>query len=136
MKSPFSVRIAVLGAVLVFAYVATAAAQPRYNKATEVTIAGTVDEVQPHQGRAGGTGTHLIVSAPGGPFDVHLGPTNWLTSKKFNFSKGDQIEIVGSKTVVDGKDAFIAREVKRAGDTMVLRDEAGFPLWAGGRRGR
>ncbi len=108
---------------------------PRYDKSAEATIAGTVDEVQSHQGRMGGAGTHLRLTTPAGPIDVHLGPTNWLASKNFTVAKGDQIEVTGSKITINGQDALIAREVKHGDATLVLRNETGVPVWSG-RGGR
>ena len=105
---------------------------PRYDPSAEVTLKGTVDEVQPHQARSGGTGTHLAFKTESGVMDVHVGPTNWLSEKKYEFAKGDQLEIVGSKVTVDGKDAFLAREIRKGGVTMTLRDASGKPVWSGG----
>jgi DNA/RNA endonuclease YhcR with UshA esterase domain len=109
------------------------AGSPVYDRSTEVTLSGTVDEVQSHQGRVGGTGTHLMLATDAGTIDVHLGPTNWLASKEYTFAKGDRIEVTGSKVTLDGTAAIIARQVKRGDQTMVLRNENGIPLWS--RRG-
>jgi len=47
------------------------------------------------------------------------------------------VEVKGSRITLDGAPALIAQEIKRGGESMVLRDANGFPLWAGGRaRGR
>ena len=35
---------------------------------------------------------------------------------------------------IDGKEALIASEVKKGDETLVLRDSAGIPAWAGWRR--
>ncbi len=66
--------------------------------------------------------------------DVHVGPTAWLTEQKFEFAEGDALTIVGSPIKIGDTDAFLAREITKAGKTMTLRNDAGFPLWAGGRR--
>ncbi len=108
---------------------------PRYDKTTETTLHGTVEEVQSHQGRVGGTGTHLLLKTDDGTVDVHLGPTNWLTDRKYEFAKGDHLQVLGSKVTIDGADAFIAREITKGDAKIVLRDENGIPEWAGGRRG-
>jgi len=121
-------------------------AQPRrnqksdrnYDQATEMTLQGTVAEVQENaQHQALGMGIHLSVKAKEATYDVHLGPGFFLTQQKWTFAKGDQIEITGSKVKLDGADVLIAREVKRDGKTLTLRDAAGTPKWAGaGRKGR
>ena len=107
---------------------------PRYDKAAEQTISGVVREVQQHQGRMGGSGTHLALETGTGVLDVHVGPTNWLASQKYAFAAGDTLSIVGSMVKIDGKNAFLAREITKAGTApMQLRNSDGFPLWS--RRG-
>ncbi len=108
---------------------------PRYDKTTETTLAGTVEEVQSHQGRGGGTGTHLLLKTETGTIDVHVGPTNWLAGQKYEFATGDRLEVLGSKVTIDGVDGFIAREIKKGDVKMVLRDAAGIPYWSGAHRG-
>lgn len=111
---------------------------PRYDKSTEVTLKGTVDAVLPHQARMGmaGTGTHLTLKTDDGVFDVHVGPTNWLSEKKFAFAKGDQIEVVGSSITFNGEKAVIAREITKGDAKITLRDANGIPAWSGRGRAR
>ena len=104
---------------------------PRYDTATEATVTGIVEEVQSHQGRMRGTGLHLAVKTETGVLDVHVGPTRWLADQKFEFAKGDALEIVGSKVTVDGKEAFLARQIKKGEQTMTLRNDKGIPKWSG-----
>lgn len=104
-----------------------------YNPATETTVKGTVDEVETITGRRGLGGTHLTLKAESGTFDVHLGPSAFLTEKNFKFAKGDQVEVTGSKVTYQGHDAIVAREVKMGGKVLTLRDAQGIPEWSGGR---
>jgi hypothetical protein len=76
----------------------------------------------------------LIVKTDKETLEVHLGPTAFLEKEKFTFAKGDQIEVTGSKVKIEGADALIAREVKKGGKTLTLRDAQGVPAWSGGRR--
>jgi hypothetical protein len=47
------------------------------------------------------------------------------------------VEVKGSRILLDGTPTLIAQEITRGNESMVLRDESGFPLWAGARaRGR
>lgn len=103
---------------------------PRYDKATERTVTGTVDAVQPHQGRGGGTGLHLSVKTDSGMLDVHVGPTAWLTQQHYTFAEHDALELTGSIVKMDGKDAFLAREIKKGDATMTLRSIDGRPKWS------
>jgi hypothetical protein len=47
---------------------------------------------------------------------------------------GDKIEVKGSRITFQGKPTIIAAEVKKGEETLKLRDENGFPVWAGWRR--
>ena len=107
---------------------------PRYDTSTVMTTKGTVQEVQQITGRRGWGGTHLTLKTEAGTFDVHLGPSGFLKQKGFNFEKGDEIEVTGSKVAFQKGEAIIAREVKKRDKTLTLRDEKGYPVWS--RRGR
>ena len=105
---------------------------PAYDPATELTIQGTVEEVS--QLKTPAMGTHLTLKTDKENFDVRLGPSAFLTANKFEFAKGDQIEVTGSKIKVAGADAILAREVKKGGQTLTLRDAKGIPRWSRGGR--
>jgi DNA/RNA endonuclease YhcR with UshA esterase domain len=105
-----------------------------YNPASETTLKGTVEDVKTVKGRHGWNGTHLTLKAEGKSIDVHLGPASFIKEKGFSFAKGDQVEVTGSKTEYSGAETIIAREVKKEGKTLVLRNAQGIPEWAGGYR--
>src|SRR5690349_16852855 len=106
-----------------------------YNPSTETTVSGTVDQVRTIARGFGGGGTHLDLKTESATLDVHLGPSAYLSSKGFQFAKGDQVEVTGSKVSLQGHDAIIAREVKKGNKVLTLRNAQGIPEWAGGRRG-
>ena len=106
-----------------------------YNPSTETTVNGTVEQVRTISGERGWGGTHLDLKTESGTFDVHLGPSAFLSSKGFQFAKGDQVEVTGSKVTFQGHEAIIAREVKKGGKVLTLRNAQGIPEWSGGRRG-
>jgi hypothetical protein len=58
-----------------------------------------------------------------------------VTSKHFDFAKGDAITVTGSKVKMGGQDVVIAREIKKGDQVLTLRDARGFPLWYGRARG-
>ena len=105
-----------------------------YNPANEATVKGTVEKVKTVTGRHGWNGTHLTLKAENKTFDVHLGPASFLKEQGFSLAKGDEIEVTGATTESGGSEALIAREVKKGGKTLVLRDAQGIPKWSGGRR--
>jgi hypothetical protein len=105
-----------------------------YNPGTEITLKGSVEDVAP--GTRGMMGTHLTVKTAGGETQVMLGPTNFVAGKGFTFAKGDQVEITGSNVTMGETEWVIAREVKKNGQTLTLRDKTGTPAWSGGTMGR
>jgi hypothetical protein len=107
---------------------------PRYDPATEITVSGIVQEVKQISGSRRWNGTHLTLETDVGTADVHVGPSTFLAEKEFVFAKGDQIEVIGSKVKYGDADALIAREIKKDGKVLTLRDAKGFPVWS--RRNR
>jgi len=108
-----------------------------YDAAAEATFSGTVDDVrtmQAQRGMNGMGGLHLMVRTDDGVYEVALGPASFITSKHFEFAKGDAVTITGAKTTMAGHDVVIAREVKKDGNVLTLRDAKGMPLWMGRMR--
>jgi len=103
---------------------------PPYDPKTETTIRGVVQEVREVPGPGRSTGTHLTVKAGDDLYEVHIGPTWYLTQEKYAFAKDDQLEVTGSKMEYQDTDTIIARQVKKDGKTWMLRDSHGIPLWS------
>ena len=104
-----------------------------YDPKTEVTVKGTVEEVQQQQGKHGWMGTHLLLKTNSGSLDVHVGPSEYISENHFSFAKGDEIEVTGSKVVMQNKDTLLAREIMKDGKTLTLRNAQGIPAWSGSR---
>jgi hypothetical protein len=106
-----------------------------YNPATVETITGTVesvDKVTPMKGMY--YGIHLMVKTDKETIPVDLGPGWYIERLDTKIEKGDKVEVKGSRVTISGKPAIIAAEVKKGDSTLVLRDSAGVPAWAGWRR--
>jgi hypothetical protein len=101
-----------------------------YNVAAEMTVKGTVEEVKPGPGQ----GTHVMLKTADATLELALGPTWYQTEKKYDLAKGDQIDVIGAKSTVDGREVLMVREIKKGAATMTFRDAKGFPMWSG--RGR
>jgi hypothetical protein len=105
-----------------------------YDPNTGTTVKGTVDKVEQITGRQGWPGTHLTLRTKDGTYDVHVGPSSYVSKNGFAFAIGDQIEVVGSKVNIGGADAIISREIKKNGKVLTLRDSQGIPMWSRGRQ--
>jgi hypothetical protein len=102
----------------------------KYDKATESTWTGTVENIFQVPGDGAMSGTHLVLKTKDTEIHVHAGPVSYLASKKITFNKGDRVEVVGSLVKGEGFQAILARQIKRGDQTITLRDGSGKPLWA------
>lgn len=103
---------------------------PKYDKTAEVTVKGSVDEVKQPNGPDGDT--HLILKTDKGPVEVCLCPAKFLSSLDMNFQKGDQLEVTGAKAKdkdAVGTEVILVREIVKGGNTLILRDKDGGPVW-------
>lgn len=91
----------------------------------------SVDKFTPRQGMS--SGVHLQVKTATETISVRLGPSWYLDNQEPKIAAKDNIEVKGSRITFDGKPAIIAAEVKKGDQALKLRDNNGFPVWAGGR---
>ena len=77
---------------------------------------------------------HVTLNTSDATLELALGPAWYQTEKKYEIAKGDQIEVIGAKSKVDGRDLLLVREIKKGSETMTFRDAKGFPMWAGRSR--
>jgi len=122
---------------------------PLYKVSTETAVKGTVVEVLQLTGQPTGSppaamwrncprgwaGTHVSLKTNQGTLIVHVGPTAYLAEKNFSIANGDQLTITASKVHYQGSDFLIAKEITKGNQVLTLRDDRGFPLWSGPRRG-
>jgi hypothetical protein len=95
----------------------------------------SVDHVASGHGRSGGV--HVTLATDTDTVAVHLGPAWYIDAQTPRLEKDDHVEVEGSRVAIDGKPAIIARQVRKNGQTLTLRNADGVPAWAGhGRRGR
>ena len=98
-----------------------------YNPSTEATLKGVVSEVQTFACPVseGEMGSHLMLKTNDGRVLVHLAPGRVMRTQKLKFAPGDQITVTGSRVRVLSSNDLIAREITRAGEAYVLRDQTG-----------
>ncbi len=106
-----------------------------YDPKTVETITGTVekvDKITPSRGMS--YGVHTTVKTDKETIDVHLGPGWYIENQDIKIMPGDKIEVKGSRVTYQGKPVIIAAEIKKGDEVLQLRDESGYPSWAGWRR--
>jgi hypothetical protein len=106
-----------------------------YDPKTVTTIGGevlSVDTFMPSKGMS--PGVHLTLKTVEGNVSVHLGPEWYISSQDTRVGKGDKIEVRGSRITFEGKPAIIAAQITKGNEVLRLRDDNGFPAWAGWRR--
>ena len=98
-----------------------------YNAADEVVVRGRVQEAQEFDCPVseGELASHLMLKTADGVVQVHLAPVRIMASQKLSFAPGDQIEVVGSKIRLNGKNGVIAREISRGSESFIFRDREG-----------
>jgi hypothetical protein len=104
-----------------------------YDKAHEITLNGTIQEVISKRIAGSPVGMHLLVAGSQGMVDAHLGP--YLTKDTQEVLRtGEPVQIVGAMQELHGKDYLLARQLIVGGRTIVVRSEHGFLVRAHGSR--
>jgi hypothetical protein len=98
-----------------------------YDPATETIVRGVVTDVSDFTCPVseGEMGSHLMLQTSTGVIQVHLAPARIMRGQKLSFARGDQLEVVGSRARMLGKNDLIAREIKRGNETLIFRDPQG-----------
>lgn len=102
-----------------------------YDPAKAETLSGEVVSLE-KIGRMG-RGVGFLLNTGKETLTIHLGPEWYIEQQNPKISAGDSVEVKGVRTVRWGKDVFVAAEIKKGGEILRLRDENGFPVWAGWR---
>ena len=127
-RSALAILLFVLCSAIAFAQ--SAPKTPKYDKSTETTVKGVVDEVKTVPGAD--EGTHFILKDGDKTILIHVGPEKFLKEIEASFEKGDKVAVKGSKVKsADGEDEILAKEVTKDNNTVTLRDSKGEPAWHG-----
>ena len=62
---------------------------------------------------------------------VYLGPDWFMEKQGMKIASLDQIQVTGSRIMVQGKPALLAAEVRKGDQVLKIRNEQGQPLWRG-----
>jgi hypothetical protein len=106
-----------------------------YNVNTVVFISGEViciEKIAPIKGMS--CCNHLLFKIGKDTVSVHLGPVGFMDSQEIKINLYDSLTIEGSLIIFDLNPAIIAASVKKGNETLLLRDDKGYPLWCISRR--
>jgi hypothetical protein len=119
------------------AFAQKAAEGPKYDVSKEAKIKGTIEDVKEMTMAKGEAGVHLMVKTSTETLEVRLCPSGYLKDFEITFSKGQVVEVIGSRIKVEGKDVdvILAREVVQGNNTVTLRDKTGVPVWTWLKKG-
>ena len=126
---PAAIALTILLIVVPSLY-ANKASSPKYDPATEVKIKGVIAEVKDFECPvSGGMGAHITLKAGDKNVLVHIALSKFLKDYEMSFAKGEEVEVLGSKVMMDGEEVILAREITRGQNTFMFRDNKGKPLW-------
>jgi len=100
-----------------------AAARPRFDANTLITMYGTVTAVTRET-----QGVHLTVQVGRQTMTVHLGPADFVDGK-LAFAEKDAVQFTGSSVTWNGQPTVLATVVTRGEKTLRLRQDDGTPLF-------
>ncbi len=103
----------------------------RYNPQTVETVSGQVLAVERVSGPRGFQGVHLTLQTATGKLSVHLGPGWFMDRQALKIAPHDTLEVTGSRVTYRGETVLVAERLTKDGQTLVLRDAQGVPLWSG-----
>jgi hypothetical protein len=96
-----------------------------YDKAHEIILIGTIEEVNEEPAAGSPVGLHLMVAGSQGEVDAHLGP--YMTKETVKaLHIGTPVQIVGAMEKRDGKEYMLARQVIFGSRLVQVRNENGL----------
>lgn len=102
----------------------------RYDVEKEVTVKGTATEIKDYVCPVSGTvGTHIVLKTAEGNVEAHVASAKFLPEYGIQLAVGDELEILGMKTKVAGKDALLVRRIQHGPEIFTFRDKKGRPIW-------
>jgi sporulation protein YlmC with PRC-barrel domain len=107
-----------------------------YNPAQEQTISGQllrVETAAPAPDMAPGM-QMMVQTDDGKTTRVLVGPEWYLLRQDVEIQENSRIQVLGAVAELNSQPVFVAREVQIGGQTLVLRDAQGTPMWSSLRR--
>jgi hypothetical protein len=102
---------------------------PKYDLHTEMKTKGVVDEVNLVPFGSRKDFTELVIKSGDDKVHIYVCPKPFQEEMGISFSKGEEIEVTGSKVKQETSDVILARELLKGTDTLMFRDDKGNPVW-------
>lgn len=109
----------------------SATAARRYDTSAVESVEGVVTGVDRTR-----SGVHLSLDTESGPVTAILGPAWFVDEQRLSIAEGDRVALTGAFAERDGATVLLVAELSKGGETMVLRDPEGRPLWRKRARAR
>ncbi len=97
-----------------------------YDAAHEITLEGTIEQVQTRHVTGSPAGLHLMIAGPKGMVDAHLGALLSRQTKELLLA-GMPVKIVGAMTTSRGKSYLLTRLLTIGDRTVKVRGKSGIP---------
>ena len=124
-----ALALVVSGAALAADRAVTPSDTPRYDARAEYAVKGKVAAVKIHDSVLGYKDAHIILTTVQGDMEVHVGPVAYLAKRGFEVVPGDEVLVIGCKTMYEDKPVLVARQIKRGDRSLTLRNVRGNPVW-------
>ena len=109
-----------------------------YSEDAVQTVKGTIIDTRTVTLKDGAEFMQMDVETEKGTVPVHLGPTWYMNeyADRFDVNKGRSVSVIGSSSLVQGKEVLVASELtnEEGKQHMRLRHPGGVPAWVGSEK--
>lgn len=102
---------------------------PKYDLQTETKTDGVIDEVNLLSVGKRKDFTEVIIKRGDDKLHIYVCPKPFQDEVGLSLSKGDRVEVTGSKVKQDAAEVILARQLVKGTDTLMFRDDKGNPVW-------
>lgn len=102
---------------------------PKYDQKTETKTKGVIDDIKLLPLGSRKDFVQLVVKSGEDKFPVYICPKPFQDEMGITFSKGDEVDVTGSKVKQDTADVILARQLVKGTDTLMFRDDKGNAVW-------
>ena len=102
---------------------------PKYELDAELKTKGVIDEVNLLSVGSRKDFTELVIKSGDDQILIYVCPKPFQDEIGVTFTKGDEVDVTGSKIKQEASDIILARVMVKGTDTLMFRDDKGKPVW-------